>query len=169
MELFSAFGLDIKVLVAQLVNFCVLGFILYKIGYKPILKFVQDRTATIAQGIKTAGTAKEALAKAQAEHAHIITAAKTEATAVLERAKNTAVEQGNRFIERSQTEAQKLLDKARQDIRLEHDKMMEEAKGELATLVILATEKLLQKKVDPTVDQAFIAQTLAQVRSKKKV
>lgn len=169
MELFSALGLDVKVFIAQIVNFCVLGLVLYFIGYKPILKFVKDRTNTIDQGVKDAATAKESLAKAEAEHAKIMAEAKAQANTILDEAKQHAVQQGNQLIERSQQEAQKLLDKARQDIHLEHDKMVADAKNELAAIVVLATEKLLHTNVNPQTDQAFIEKTLAEVQVKQNV
>lgn len=163
MELLSALGLDLKIFIAQLLNFVILGFILYKIGYKPILKFVQDRTAKIEQGVKAADEAKTALANAKADQAKIIAEAKAEAQVLLDKAKVQAVAQGQQLVEHSKAEAQKVVEKAKHDIRLEHDKMMADARHELAGIVLLASEKLLRSKMDTAADKTFVEKTLAEL------
>ena len=49
MELFNALGINLKILVAQLINFLVLFIVLYKFGYKPMLKFLDDRKDKIEE------------------------------------------------------------------------------------------------------------------------
>lgn len=161
--LLSALGLDVKILIAQIVNFIVLGFILYKIGYQPILKFVKDRTTKIEEGVKQAEEVKQTLAQAKTEQASIISTAKSEAQKIFDAAKLQATEQATQIVERSKTEAGKVIDKAKQDIRLEHDKMLTDAKAELAHVVLLATEKLLKTKLDAPTDAALIEKTLQEI------
>lgn len=163
MELLSALGLDLKIFIAQLINFVVLGFILYKIGYQPILKFVKDRTAKIEQGVKEADEAKAALASAKEGQATILAQAKVEAQALLDKAKAQAATQGQQLIDRSKAESQKVVEKAKHDIRLEHDKMVADAKHELASIVLLASEKLLRSKMDTATDKTFVEKTLAEL------
>lgn len=164
MELLSALGIDYKILIAQVLNFVLLGFILYKLGYKPILKFIQDRTTTIELGIKQAGEAKTALDSATAEQQRIIAAAKVDAQHLLDEAKTAAVTQSNQLVERSKAEAAKVIEKAKQDIRLEHDKMLQTAKAELSEVVILATERILKEKLTAPADHALVERSLAEIK-----
>lgn len=164
MELFSALGIDYKILIAQVLNFVLLGFILYKIGYKPILKFVQERTATIELGVKQASQAKAALDTATAEQQRLIAQAKTAAQAVLDEAKTQAETQGQLLVERSKAEASKVIDQAKQDIRLQQEKMLQAAKAELGTVVVLACERILKEKLTAPADQALVERTLADLR-----
>lgn len=164
MELFSALGIDLKILIAQVVNFVVLGFILYKIGYKPILKFVQDRTAKIEQGLKQAEEAKTALSSAAAEQQRLLAQAKQDGQKVLDEAKTLAATQGQQIVERSKSEAGKVIEKAKHDIRQEHDKMMQTAKAELAEVVTLACERVLREKLTAQEDRALIERTLADLK-----
>jgi F-type H+-transporting ATPase subunit b len=164
MELLSALGIDVKILIAQVLNFVLLGFILYKLGYKPILKFVQERTAKIEQGVQQAEEAKTALASATAEQQRLLAQAKVDAQKVLDDAKAAAVEQGNQLVERSKAEAAKVIEKAKQDIRLEHDKMLQDAKSELSQVVLLAAEKVLKEKLTAPADHALIERSLADIK-----
>ncbi len=164
MELLSALGLDVKILIAQVVNFVLLGFILYKIGYKPILKFVQERTDKIEKGIQQAEQAQTALDSATAEQKRLIAEAKVDAQRVLDEAKAAAVVQGNQLVERSKAEAAKVIEKAKQDIRLEHDKMLQDAKAELGEVVLLATERILKEKLTAPADKTLIERSLADLK-----
>ncbi|MBI4406939.1 MAG: F0F1 ATP synthase subunit B [Candidatus Kerfeldbacteria bacterium] len=164
MELLSALGIDYKILIAQVLNFVLLGFILYKIGYKPILKFVQERTATIEQGVKQASEAKAALDNAMAEQQRLIAQAKVDAQAVLDEAKTQATAQGQVLVERSKAEASKVIEKAKQDIRLEQEKMLQAAKAELGEVVIVACERILKEKMTAPADQALIERALADLK-----
>lgn len=164
MELFSALGIDWKILIAQVVNFVILGFILYKIGYKPMLKFMQDRTAKIEAGVAQAEQAKTALATATAEQQRILQQAKVDGQHLLDEAKAQAAQQGQHLVERSKAEAGKVIDKAKQDIRLEHDKMLQSAKAELGEVVVLACERMLRAKLNAKEDKAFIERTLAEIK-----
>lgn len=164
MELFSALGIDWKILIAQVVNFVLLGFILYKIGYKPILQFVQERTAKIEHGIQQAEQAKMALDNATAEQQRLLAAAKRDGQHLLDEAKTQAMQQGQNIVERSKVEAGKVIEKAKQDIRLEHNKMLQAAKAELGEVVILACERILREKLTSKEDKALIERTLQEIK-----
>ena len=47
MELFSALGLDLRIFIAQFINFAVLVFVLYRFAYNPILKLLEERKEKI--------------------------------------------------------------------------------------------------------------------------
>lgn len=163
-DLISAFGLDYRVMIANIINFTILMLILYKIGYKPILKFVQDRTSKIESGLANAKAAAKHLEQAKAEQEAILVEARKEAQQVLANANDQAKKQADAFVEKSRNEAQAVVDKAKKDIRTEHEKMIQEAKSELSGLVLLASEKLLQEKLDEAGDKQFVEKVLADIK-----
>mgnify|MGYP001588456271 CR=1 FL=1 len=61
MELISKLGIDWKLLVAQIVNFFILLFVLYKFAYKPVLEMLEKRSKTIEKGIHDAKASEERL------------------------------------------------------------------------------------------------------------
>ncbi len=66
-SLIHAFGLDIKIMIVQIVNFVILAVALVWFLYTPILKVLRDREETIAKGIADAQAAAVAKASAEAE------------------------------------------------------------------------------------------------------
>lgn len=163
-DLISAFGLDYRVMIANIINFTILMLILYKIGYKPILKFVQDRTNKIEAGLTNAKEAAKHLEEAKAEQEAMLVEARKEAQQILATANDQAKKQAEAFVEKSRNEAQAVIDKAKKDIRTEHEKMIQEAKSELSGLVILASEKLIKEKLDQAGDKQFVEKVLADIK-----
>lgn len=161
MEMLEAFGIDYRLLIANFINFGLLLLILYKVGYKPIMKFIAERTAAIETGIKNAERATSALAEAEATQASLLAKARQDAQQLVAEAQQRAEQQGAAIVERSKSEAHKVIEQAKQDIRGQHDQMMREAKQELAGVVILATEKILQAKMDTATDEALLKKVLS--------
>jgi F-type H+-transporting ATPase subunit b len=62
----EALGLNLPQLIAQVVNFFVLLFILRLVAYKPILKMLDERKQKIAEGLNAAEIARAEAASAQA-------------------------------------------------------------------------------------------------------
>ncbi len=87
------FGINWKLLVAQLINFAVVVFVLAKFVYKPMVKMLDQRTKKIEDGISFADKAKkeldrvevlkhEELKKAEAQGQQIVNSAEKDAKKV---------------------------------------------------------------------------------------
>jgi F-type H+-transporting ATPase subunit b len=163
MQLLDAFGISWQTLLAQLVNFAILLFLLYKIGYKPILKFVQDRTETIEQGVANAKKAEESLADAKQQSENIINDARKEAQKVIGEAREQATAQGAALLEKQQAEIAAAAEKAKAALSAERDNVLRETKEQAAGLVLAATEKLLREKVDTESDKAYVEKVLSEM------
>lgn len=146
-QTFVHFGVEPKYLVMQVVSFLILFGVLYVFGIKPTIATMEERNRKISDGLKHAEETAARLAAAQQESAQIIRAAQLEAQKSLDEARRTAKE----FADKQQAEALQraadLLAKAQQAIELEHRKMLEQARGEIARLVVATTERVLAKKL----------------------
>ncbi|PIP67013.1 MAG: ATP synthase F0 subunit B [Parcubacteria group bacterium CG22_combo_CG10-13_8_21_14_all_41_9] len=160
MEILQAFGLDIKLLIANLVNFLILVFILYKLGYKPILKFVKERQDKIEKGIKHAEEAAKRLDDAATEQDKILSKAHKEAQNIIGKAKDQAKIQADAIVKRTKDEASAIVAKAKKEISLEKEQSLLSVRKEAGVAVIAATEALLKKKVDSKEDKEFIEESL---------
>src|SRR5512147_936577 len=93
MESLGKFGLDPLHLAAQVVNFLVIAWVIYRFLLKPMLAVMKDRREKIAQGLADADKAKAALADAAKERDKILQDASAEAYRLLQ----TAREEGERL------------------------------------------------------------------------
>jgi len=164
MEILQAFGLDIKLLIANLVNFLILVFILYKLGYKPILKFVKERQEKIEKGIKHAEEAAKKLDDAANKQDKMIANAHKEAQEIIGKAKDQAKVQADSIIKKTQSETRNIVEKAKKEIALEKEQSLVSVRKEAIEAVISATEALLKKKVDIKEDKEFIENSLKEIK-----
>ena len=89
-QLFDAFGIDGKLLLAQLVNFGVLFVGLTYLLYKPVMKTLDERRIKVAQGVIDADQAAMKLATAATEAGTIVKHASFEAEGIVSSARDAA-------------------------------------------------------------------------------
>lgn len=164
MEFFNAFGINTKIVLAQIINFAVLLFILTKIGYKPLRKFVEERTAKIEEGIKNANEAKLALDQAKAEQESILVSARKEAAQIIESAQSKAKEQGNAQLEKAKQEVAQVVAQGKASLEADRKKMMDEVKSDVIGMVIESTKQVLGSAVDNKIDQTWLKEQLAKAK-----
>ncbi|SRR6056297_1463177 len=164
MKLFNALGLDPQILIAQLVNFAVLVFVLYKFAYNPILNFLKQRKEKIKQGVEYADQAEKELEEARQEKKGIIKEAKKEAMTITEKAKEEGEEKRKKIVDNAKEEVGQIINQEKEKIRAEKAESLKEAKKEVADMVVLALEKVLEEKVDSKKDKDLIQKTIKEIK-----
>ena len=137
----------VQELVMQLLSFSILAIVLYVYAIKPVLATMDERNAKIDAGLKNADATTAQLAEAQAQAAAQLKEAQVAANKIIDEARKTAKELSEREAAASTERAAAQLAKAQQSIELEHKIMLEEARGEIARLVVATTERVLAKKL----------------------
>jgi F-type H+-transporting ATPase subunit b len=146
-QLTQTFGINLPAIIAQVVSFTVVAFVLWRFAFKPVLATINERQETIASGLKYAEEMKAKLAATQQESAALIKNAQVEATKIVEEARKTAKEFLDKQMQEATGKANDTLTKAQQAIELEHKKMLADARTEIARLVVTTTERVLAKKL----------------------
>jgi len=141
------FGVTWPMLIAQIISFSVVAFILYQAAFKPVLATMNERTKKIEAGLKFADDMKSQLAAAHQESATLVKNAQLEANKIIDQARKTAKEFSEKAQKEATDQANGIIVKAQQAIDLEHKKMLGEARAEIARLVVTTTERVLAKKL----------------------
>jgi F-type H+-transporting ATPase subunit b len=141
------FGVDLPLLIAQAVNFLVVAFLIWKFAFKKILSTIKEREKKIADSLKNADRIKLELEETEKKQQETLKEASLEA-------KNTvalAEEKAKSYIESQKEDARKqaeeIISKARSAMELERERVLNDAKDEIASLVLLATSKVLQREL----------------------
>ncbi len=145
-EFAKTFGLDIKLVIVQIINFVVLLGLLSYFLYKPLLRVLAEREEKIKQGVADAEAAGKRLAEADEEKKGIVSSAHKEAEEVTARAKEHAVETEKALVTAAEEKAAVIVRQAEQkgeDIKTQVHK---ESEAEIAKLAVLAAEKVLREK-----------------------
>lgn len=145
--LVEKFGIEPKYVAMQVVSFLILFGVLYKFGIKPTVATMEERNKKIESGLKHAEEMQAKLAAAQQESAQIVKAAQLEAQKIVDEARKTSKEYTDKQNAEAISRSAELIAKAQQSIELEHKKMINEARGEIARLVVTTTERVLAKKL----------------------
>lgn len=145
-DLFTTFGLDVKLLIIQVVNFGLLLLILWKFLYTPVLRMIDQRRGTIAEAVKKAEAADQRLADADTEGKSIVASAGREAEGLVASGRSKATQEGAEILKRTQEKADQLLADA--SARAEEAKRQALTAGqkEIARAAMLAAEKILREK-----------------------
>jgi len=158
MEVFAKLGVDGKLLLAQAVNFLILFWVLRRYAYKPMLDFLESRTARIDQGLKDADVAHTKLIELEAKEKKVLEDARNEARVIRENAETNAKKRDAERLIETEEKAKRFLEDARLKIEEEKQKILSEAKKEIASIVTLSVEKILKEKIGTVEDKNFIQQ-----------
>jgi F-type H+-transporting ATPase subunit b len=141
------FGLSWPFFIAQVINFSVVAFILWRFAFKPVLATLDERQEKIAAGLKYTEDMKAKLEVTQQESAAILKQASVEASRFVEEARKSAKDYLDKQTQETAVKANDMLMKAREAVELEHKKMLADARVEIARLVVVTTERVLAKKL----------------------
>ncbi|MFA5872007.1 MAG: F0F1 ATP synthase subunit B [Parcubacteria group bacterium] len=159
-ELLTKLGIDWKLLVAQIINFLVLLFVLYKFAYRPLLAMLEKRTKKIEQGLKDAELSHKQLEESEKRQAEVLHKARLEAKDIVEKAREQAEKGRSEIVAESKTQSDKLISDARAQIEQEKQKMFSEIKSEIGGLVVAATEKIIDEKLSSEKDKNLIEKVI---------
>lgn len=159
-ELITTFHIDWKLLIAQIVNFGIVLFVIWKFAFKPLTKVMDERSKDIAKSLDDAKKIEENLAKSLEEKNQIIMEAKKEAQGIIQKSQEQGKKQGEEIVASAKTEVANVIAGAKEQIAEEKIKMIKDVKTEVANLVVESTKKILEKVINKDLDEKIIKESL---------
>ena len=145
--------------------FLLLLYILGKFAWKPILKALKEREATIHDALHAADQAREEMKLLQFSNEQLLREAKNERDAILadaRRVRDTIIEESR---VRAAEEAARIVHAAKDSIHNEKMAAMTELKNQLADASLNISRQLLRRELsDPKKQEEFIRQLLTEVK-----
>lgn len=156
-------GIQPFYLIAQIVNFLVLFFLLKKFLYGPILKVLDERRKKIAESLDKAKRIDEEMQKIEEKRAQELEKIRSEARGIIEEAKRGAQEIKTEIAEQAQGEVASIKNRALANWEEEKKKMMEEFKAQTAWLVLTTTKQVLKQSLDEKKQRELIKGVLEEM------
>ncbi|MBP6860033.1 MAG: ATP synthase F0 subunit B [Candidatus Pacebacteria bacterium] len=144
--LFGAFGVEWHLLLIQAVNFAILVAGLTYFLYRPVMNIVAERQRVVAKGVEDAEAAATALREADNVAKARKDAAETESQELVERARQSALEQKARIAKEAEERAAKIAEDAELRAKETAAKSLRDSEQEIARLAILAAGKAVVEK-----------------------
>ncbi len=152
----SFIGVNFWTALFTLLNFLALFFVAKKYLYKPVMDMIQTRQKEIDDLYTDAKTAKDQALQLESEYQQKL----SDATQTGEQIVKAAVARGQareeEILRQANSEASAMLDKAAQDIALERQKAISDAKEEISDIALSIAEKVVGRELKDTDQKALV-------------
>lgn len=143
MDVLHNFDIEWQLLVAQIINFLVIFYLLKRFLYKPIFGVLKKRKETIKEGLEKAEDGKKALDEALVKEKKIIKDAQETAKKIISDAREQGTLVAKEIEERAKRQTDRMLEEARVQIDLE----VKAAEGQLNKHIAEISISMLKKSL----------------------
>lgn len=154
-------GINLKIFLAQLINFLLVLLVLWKWVYQPIVKLLDQRTQRVEKSMRQADEIEQRMASVEQEQKLVVGQAKAEAVVILEQAKAEAETRKKELLANAKQEVQKVIAQGKEQLQAEKQNMVREAKAELVELAVASAKKILEDAVDEKRSRKLAEDTIA--------
>ena len=167
MEILGKLGIDWKLLLAQIVNFAILLFLLKKFLYKPLLTMLNNRREIIEKSLEQAKTIEEEMKELDRRKGEVLVQARAEADGIMEKTLKLAENKRQEAIVKTKQDVATVISEAKEKIEQERREAFDHAKQELSFLVMQASSAVLKEFADKKITETMLQKALKQVVSSK--
>ena len=162
-QIAQTFGVDWTHLIAQIISFSIVCFLLQRFAYKPVLKMLEDRRRQIKEGVANTKKIADDLAKAETRRQEMLTQTNDQITKLIEEARASAAKVKDEETQKAIAAAEQILTKAREAAQQDYSRMLADLKRELGRLVVQATTIVTGKILTPEDQRRLDEETAAQI------
>lgn len=162
-------GINLTLLIAQIVNIVVLMLLLWSVAYKPILKFLDGRREKIAKGLEDARKAEARLANIEADYSKRMDEARAEGQKTVAELTANAEKQAQAIIVKANEDAARIKVQAQEDALLERNKALADLRSQVVALSMAAANKLVGEAMDEKRQRVLVDEFFSGVKAGKVV
>ena len=152
-----------------ILTFLVLVALLAKFAWRPLLRALEERQATIRASLDEARKAREDLERVQADAERLLAEARVQAGQIIARTREDAGRFREELQQKAQLDAANLVKNAERQIQLETTRAVEQLRREAVDLSVTIASKILQRSVSKEDNERLIDDTLRQLESNPRI
>ena len=146
-------------IIAVVTLFLVMSYFLFN----PARAFLQKRQEKIRTELEDAKNNQEEAHALKAEYESKLKNIDKEAESILADARKRALANENRIVAAAKEEAAAIVERAREEARLEKQKMADDVKKEIVAVAALMAGKVVGSTMDATIQDSLIDETLKEI------
>ena len=158
--------LSLGTILAQMLNFFILVWLLARFAYKPLLAMMTERKERIAKDLEAAEQARAETEKFKADYAAQISNARVGAKQIVEKAIQEAENTTREQLATAREQIEQEKNRARQDIAIERDRAMNSLRNEVVSLSVAMAGKVVAKDMNSETNTKLIEDAIRQLDSK---
>lgn len=159
----DALGINLGYILMQILLFVILMMVLKGYLYEPVINSLEERKAKIAKGLEDARQAAIARDNADADAKKILDEVRADAARQRQEAAAAAEEQAKSIIAAANEEAKQVVANASNEAEEERNRILADARGQIASIAIAAANKLVGEGLDETKQRAMVDDFFSQV------
>ena len=154
-------------LIAQILNFIVLLWVLAKFAYKPLIKAMDDRRNRIINDLDSAEQTRLDAEALKAQYVEQMANARQEATEIVDKANKVAQNLHDEFMEQARAEKDAMMATAKERIEQDKKQALVDIRTQVIALSTQIASKVANQKLNSTEDQKLVADATDQVLGKR--
>ena len=135
-------------LIGQSIAFFIFVWFCMKFVWPPLMRALDERKRTIADGLAAAERGKRELELSEKRALDVLKKAKSDAQEVIGLAEKRAAEVADEAKQQARAEAERIVQAARADIEQEVNRAREQLRARLAELAAAGAGRILEKEID---------------------
>ena len=143
----EALGLSLTEFVFYVINFLILVGLLTKFLYRPFLNMLETRKQSIQDALDNAELINRRADEKMENYDRQIVKLEEQGREIIKEAEERAEKQADEIIEEAHSKANSIIVAAERQVELEKQKALEEMKQQVATLALLAAEKIVERSI----------------------
>ncbi len=159
----DTFGVDWPHLIAQIISFSIVCFLLHRFAYKPVLRMLEERRQQIAQGLANTEKITAELTRAEAQRHEIMVQANAQATKLIEEARVAAGRVQQEETQKALAAAEQIILKSRESAEQDYSRMLGKLRHEIGRLVVQTTANVTGKVLTPEDQRRLNEETTRQL------
>ncbi len=153
-----------------LITFGISVYVLRRFAFGPIQKLIDDRRAHITESLDAAEATRVEAGRLLAEYRETLASVRAEAEQILERSRKAGDETKTEIVDEARKQAQRTIEKAQEQLERDVRVALQELKGEIASITMLAAEQVVGRSLDDDdhrrlIDEALTAANLDELGS----
>lgn len=160
----DALGINIYALIAQLVAFFLLLFVLWKFAFPPLMKTLDERQNTIREGVQNAERASQQLKDAEKRVEALMNEARLESQKVIASATQAAERLKADIEHQAQQRGREIEAQAAKRIEQQIAQAKAELRAHVADLSIAAAERVIGQSLDTATNRRLVDEFVSQSR-----
>jgi F-type H+-transporting ATPase subunit b len=137
---------SLSTFLVTIINVGILFFVLRAVLFKPVTKFMEDRSAKIADALAQSEKERNQAKALLAQYEEQLKNAESETTVIIRTAKENAHIEADRIIAEGKQSAENILSNAKKQIEAEQQAALAEFRKQAADLVTLAAGGLVKRE-----------------------
>jgi len=150
--------IDPKLLISQAITFIIMAAIVWKLSWKPLLKFIKDRQDSIHQSLENAEQMRLAASKLDEDYQQRLQQIEQQTKDLIALAKLEGTRAKEEILAATQKEVAEIKRRAQEHLDIERDQIVRELREKVISLSMELTTKIVENtSLDTISEQRFKA------------